>query len=211
MKHCRILLADDHAVVLEGLRRILDRPDFEIVGEARDGAALLKAAAELHPELIIVDVTMPVLNGIEAARELRKSDLTTKFVFLSMHSEAAYARAALAVGGSVYVLKSSAAEELVDAIHAVLNESPEAIEPLGEKPASHRAGRREGVRREGLTHRQQEVLQLLAEGRSIKEVAMLLRLSSRTVEFHKYRVMQALGVRTVAELGAHAAKHGLIE
>ncbi len=143
MKHCRILLADDHAVVLEGLRRILDRPDFEIVGEARDGAALLKAAAELHPELIIVDVTMPVLNGIEAARELRKSDLTTKFVFLSMHSEAAYARAALAVGGSVYVLKSSAAEELVDAIHAVLNESPEAIEPLGEN--RHRTAR-EGAR-----------------------------------------------------------------
>jgi DNA-binding NarL/FixJ family response regulator len=207
MKRCRILLADDHAVVLEGLRRILDRPDFEIVGEARDGAALLTAAAELHPELIIVDVTMPVLNGIEAARQLRKSDLTTKFVFLSMHSESAYARAALAVGGSAYVLKSSAAEELVGAIQAVLNESPEMIEKSG----SPGAGKREGMRREGLTKRQHEVLQLLAEGRSIKEVAMLLHLSSRTVEFHKYRVMQALGVRTVAELGAHAAKHGLIE
>ncbi len=205
MKRCRILLADDHAVVLEGLRRSLDRPDFEIVGEARDGAALLTAVGELHPELIIVDVTMPGLNGIEAARELRKSDLTTRFVFLSMHSEAAYARAALAVGGSAYVLKSSPPEELVGAIQAVLNESPELIE------RSPGATKREGTRKEGLTKRQQEVLQLLAEGRSIKEVAMLLHLSSRTVEFHKYRVMEALGVRTVAELGAHAAKHGLIE
>jgi DNA-binding NarL/FixJ family response regulator len=206
MKRFRILLADDHAVVLEGLRRILDRPDFEIIGEARDGAGMLDAAAELHPELIIVDVTMPVMNGIEAARELRKSDHVTKFVFLSMHSEAAYSRAALEVGGSAYVLKSSAPEELVDAIHSVLNQSPEVFDT-----PRRNVDKRSGARREGLTRRQQEVLQLLAEGRSIKEVAMLLRLSSRTVEFHKYRVMQILGVRTVAELGAHAAKRGLIE
>lgn len=207
MKRCRILLADDHAVVLEGLRRILDRPDFEIVGEARDGVAMLQAAAELRPEVIIVDVTMPELNGIEAARELRKFDHTTKFVFLSMHSEAAYARAALAVGASAYVLKSSAAEELVDAIDAVLRESPQAVEAADPQAAEKRAR----AARVGLTRRQHEVLQLLAEGRSIKEVAMLLHLSSRTVEFHKYRVMQVLGVRTVAALGAHAAKHGLIE
>ncbi len=206
MKRCRILLADDHAVVLEGLRRILDRPDFEIVGEALDGIAMLQAAAELRPDVIIVDVTMPRLNGIEAARQLRKSDRTTKFVFLSMHSEAAYARAALAVGAAAYVLKSSAAEELVGAIDAVLNESApaEATDPQVSE-------RRVRTSRVGLTRRQQEVLQLLAEGRSIKEVGMLLHLSSRTVEFHKYRVMQALGVRTVAELGAHAAKHGLIK
>jgi DNA-binding NarL/FixJ family response regulator len=207
MKRCRILLADDHAVVLEGLRRILDRPDFEIVGEARDGVAMLHAAAELRPEVIIVDVTMPELNGIEAARELRKFDHTTKFVFLSMHSEAAYARAALAVGASAYVLKSSAAEELVGAIDAVLRDTPQAVEATDPQAAEKRAR----AARVGLTRRQHEVLQLLAEGRSIKEVAMLLHLSSRTVEFHKYRVMQALGVRTVAELGAHAAKHGLIE
>jgi DNA-binding NarL/FixJ family response regulator len=207
MKRCRILLADDHAVVLEGLRRILDRPDFEIVGEARDGVAMLHAAAELRPAVIIVDVTMPELNGIEAARELRKFDHTTKFVFLSMHSEAAYARAALAVGASAYVLKSSAAEELVGAIDAVLRDSPQAVETTDPQAAEKRAR----AARVGLTRRQHEVLQLLAEGRSIKEVAMLLHLSSRTVEFHKYRVMQALGVRTVAELGAHAAKHGLIE
>jgi DNA-binding NarL/FixJ family response regulator len=207
MKRCRILLADDHAVVLEGLRRILDRPDFEIVGEARDGIAMLKAAAELRPEVIIVDVTMPELNGIEAARELRKSDHSTKFVFLSMHSEAAYARAALAVGASAYVLKSSAAEELVGAIDAVLSESPKAVEVTEPQAVEKRAR----AARVGLTRRQHEVLQLLAEGRSIKEVAMLLHLSARTVEFHKYRVMQVLGVRTVAELGAHAAKQGLIE
>ena len=207
MKRCRILLADDHAVVLEGLRRILDRPDFEIVGEARDGVAMLQAAAELRPEIIIVDVTMPELNGIEAARELRKFDHTTKFVFLSMHSESAYARAALAVGASAYVLKSSAAEELVGAIDAVLRDSPQAVEATDPQAAEKRAR----AARVGLTRRQHEVLQLLAEGRSIKEVAMLLHLSSRTVEFHKYRVMEALGVRTVAELGAHAAKHGLIE
>ena len=139
MKRCRILLADDHAVVLEGLRRILDRPDFEIVGEARDGVAMLQAAAELRPEVIIVDVTMPELNGIEAARELRKFDHTTKFVFLSMHSEAAYARAALAVGASAYVLKSSAAEELVDAIDAVLRESPQAVEAADPQAAEKRA------------------------------------------------------------------------
>jgi len=206
MKRCRILLADDHAVVLEGLRRILDRTDFEIVGEARDGIAMLQAAEELRPDVIIVDVSMPRLNGIEAARQLRKSDRTTKFVFLSMHSEAAYARAALAVGASAYVLKSSAAEELVGAIDAVLSESAPSVEAMDPQvPKRVRASRA------GLTRRQQEVLQLLAEGRSIKEVGMLLHLSSRTVEFHKYRVMQTLGVRTVAELGAHAAKHGLVK
>src|SRR6202044_2065055 len=153
----------DHAVVLEGLRRILDRPDFEIVGEARDGAAMLQAAAELQPEVIIVDVTMPGMNGIEAARELRKSDRTTKFVFLSMHSEAAYARAALAVGAAAYVLKSSAAEELVGAIDAVLNEPAPAVEATDPQVSE----RRVRTSRVGLTRRQQEVLQLLAEGRSI--------------------------------------------
>jgi DNA-binding NarL/FixJ family response regulator len=120
MKHLRILLADDHAVVIEGLRRILDRPEFEVVGVATDGRALLQAAVRLQPDVIITDVAMPLLNGIDAAREIHKQSPTTKIIFLTMHPEAVYATAALAAGASGYMLKSAAGEELISAIRGAL-------------------------------------------------------------------------------------------
>jgi DNA-binding NarL/FixJ family response regulator len=212
MKRLRILLADDHAVVIEGLRRILDRPEFEIVGAVSDGRALVQAAADLEPDLIITDVAMPSLNGIEAARQISRQNQKSKIIFLTMHQEVIYAQQALAAGGCGYVLKSAAGEELVAAIHDVLDgrvymakSIAQAVQQaLDARPMSSR-----GV--DGLTGRQREVLQLLAEGRQAKEIAVTLKLSPKTVEFHKYRIMQTLGVRTVAELARYAVKQGIVE
>lgn len=211
MNRVKILLADDHSVVLEGLRRILKRPDFRIIGTVSDGRALLQAAAELKPDVIVVDVSMPLLNGIEATRQIRQSDNNVKIVFLTMHPEVTYATEALAAGGSAYVLKSSAGEELVTAIHEALKGNIYVTESLAE-PVKHamedRSGNREGDT--GLTARQREVLQLLAEGRAVKEIAEVLNISPRTVEFHKYSIMDAVGAHTVAELARFAAKHGIV-
>jgi DNA-binding NarL/FixJ family response regulator len=210
MKRLRILLADNHPVVLEGLRRILDRPEFEIVGTVPDGRALVQTVTEIKPDVILVDVTMPLLNGIEAVRQIRKHDKDVKIVFLTMHPEVTYAREALASGGSAYVLKSSASEELVTAIEAALkgrtDVSASIAEPVMQalQSGSHRtvAGR--------LTPRQREVLQLLAEGRQVKEIAELLHISPRTAEFHKYSIMEAIGAHTVAELLRYASRHGIV-
>ncbi len=211
MKRIKILLADDHAVVLEGLRRILRQPRFEIAGAVGDGRALLQAAAELNPDVIVVDVSMPLLNGIEAARQLRRSGNQVKIVFLSMHPEVTYATEALAAGGTGYVLKSSAGEELVTAIHEVLKGNlyltPSLAEPVRQSLEGRSPSRKSAT---GLTPRQREVLQLLAEGRAVKEIAELLHISPRTVEFHKYSIMEAIGAHTVAELARYAAKHGLV-
>lgn len=204
-----ILLADDHAVVLEGLRRILDRPKFKIVGAVTDGRALVQAAADLHPDIIITDVAMPLLNGIEAARQILQQNPQARVIFLTMHPEVIYARQALAAGGCGYVLKSSAGEELLSAIDAAVHGRvyiAQAIKQALEAPV---ISGRSVI--DGLTFRQREVLQLLAEGRQAKEIAATLKLSPKTVEFHKYRIMETLGVRTVAELARYAAKHGIVE
>lgn len=208
----RVLLADDHAVVLEGLRRILDRPGFEIVGAVRDGRDLVKAAADLDPDLVIADVSMPVLNGIDAARQILKSDPRTKIVFLSMHPDVTYAVEAMNAGASGYLLKNEAGEELLQAIRGVL-EGRTYVTPSLDAPVK-RALQDRRTRSRGnqasLTSRQREVLQLLAEGKQAKEIARVLNVSTRTVEFHKYRIMEALGLKTVAELASYAFKHGMI-
>jgi DNA-binding NarL/FixJ family response regulator len=205
MESCRILLADDHPVVLEGLRRILDRPGMEIVGTVRDGNALMEAAGILRPDVIVLDVTMPELNGFEAARQLNQSEFTGKIVFLTMHSEPAYLREAMALGAAGYVLKSAADEELVEAIDTALRGRVYVSAGMADNARAARPGPGR------LTARQHEVLGMLARGRSVKEIAVLLHVSSRTVEFHKYGLMRILGVRSSAELGAYAMRHGLIE
>lgn len=212
MKRWRLLLADDHDIVLAGLRQVLDQPDFEIVRSVGNGWALLKAAAELHPDVIVADVTMPGLNGINAAREIRKLDSVVRFIFLTMHPDVGYATEALSVGRCGYVLKSSAAGELPIAIRAVLRgctyvalEIREAVADALDAP-DHNGRTPSGQ----LTLRQREVLQMLVEGRSAKEIASVLNLSPRTVEFHKYRIMGELGVDTVAELARYAVKRGLV-
>ena len=166
MKPLWIVLADDHTVVLEGLRRILDRPEFEIAGIVGDGRALIQVVAELKPDLVVVDVTMPVLNGIDAVLRIRRHDKAVKIVFLTMHPEVPYATEALAAGGSAYVLKSSAGEELVNAIHAACDGHTFITAAIAEPVRRALASRSHDRRGElgGLTARQREVLQLLAEG-----------------------------------------------
>jgi len=208
----RILLADDHAVVLEGLRRILNRPEFEVVGAVTNGRALVEAASNLRLDVIIADVSMPSLNGIEAARQICKLNPKSKIIFLTMHPEAIFAVQAMSAGASGYVLKNAAGDELITAIREVL-EGRTYVTPSLAEPVMHALqARRKGSQgtTDRLTSRQREVLQLLAEGRTPKEIAAVLNVSYRTVEFHKYRIMETLGLRTVAALAAYAAKQGIV-
>lgn len=206
----RILLADDHPIVLDGLRRILERPGFEIAGIVHNGRDLVRAAANLSPDIIVADVSMPMLNGIEAVRQIRQFDSDVKIVFLSMHPEVIYAVEALDAGASAYVLKSAAGEELLSAIEAVNGGAAFVTPTIAAPVASALEGRAKKPRQPILTHRQSEIMQLLSEGKSVKEIAALLNISPRTVEFHKYRAMELLGVRTVAELARQATRRGMI-
>jgi len=208
MSRPRIIAADDHRIVAEGLRSLLE-PEFELAEVVEDGRALMDAHDRLRPEVIVSDVTMPSLNGIQAMRQLREKGSRSKFVFLTMHPDVDYAVEALESGASGYVLKHSAPEELVTAVREALA-GRTYITPriAGEVLTAMRQGPEAGAVR--LTTRQTEILQLVAEGRSAKEIAALLDLSSRTVESHKYAVMQALGVKTSAELVREAVKRGLV-
>ena len=212
MKSHRILLADDHTIVIEGLRRILE-PRFEIVGVAADGLALVSAARTLRPDIIVVDISMPLLNGIDAVGQIRKFDPDVKIIFLTMHSDVTYATEALAAGGSAYVLKISAGEEILAAIEAVFNGITYVTPSISAAVA--RALRDRENQTSGphvvLTNRQREVLQLLAEGKSLKEAAEVLNVSTRTVEFHKYQIMRKLGLHTNAEITKYAVKLGITQ
>ncbi len=208
----RVLLADDHRMVAEALKSLL-APEYDLVGVVEDGHALIEAARTLRPDVIVADVTMPLLNGIDALVQLRKAGDRVPVVFLTMHRDASFARRALDAGASGFVLKHSAPAELVTAIRAALEGktylTPQlAGEVLG---AMRRGPEKAGDPVGGLTPRQREVLQLLAEGRSAKEIASSLSISTRTVEFHKYQMMEALGLHTNAELTHFAIKHGLVE
>lgn len=211
MKRARVLLADDHKIVAAGLKGILE-PEFELVGTVQDGRALLKAARELRPDVIVVDISMPLLNGIEAVRQLKKANDRAKVVFLTMHPDVTYASRAFEAGASGYVLKHSAPTELVTAIREALK-GRTYVTPMiaGELMRSYQDGsgkRKDPIRT--LTPRQREVLQLLAEGHSAKDAAAILGISPRTAEFHKYRMMRELGIRTNAELMQYAIKHGVV-
>jgi DNA-binding NarL/FixJ family response regulator len=212
MKHSTVLIADDHSVVIEGLRRILDHPEFEVIGVAKDGRALVQAAAQLQPDVIITDIAMPLLNGIDAVREIHRQNQKPKVVFLTMHSEVSYATAALAAGACGYVLKCAAGEELIDAIRNALNDRTYISKAIA-KSVRHAREIRPivgGRTDDSLTLRQREVLQLLAEGLQVKEIAAVLNLSPKTVEFHKYRTMDLLAIRTVAALTRYAMKQGIV-
>jgi DNA-binding NarL/FixJ family response regulator len=207
----RILLADDHRIVAEGLRGLLE-PEFELVGIVEDGRELLAAAEELQPDLIIADISMPLLNGIDAVRQIRKTNADIKVVFLTMHPDAIYAASAFEAGALGYVLKHSAPSELITAIHSALK-GKTYVTPLlaGELMQLNKEKQTNAAMLlSNLTPRQREVLQLLAEGRSAKEIASVLNISARTVEFHKYRMMDVLGLKTVAELIRYAVKHGIV-
>jgi len=210
LNRARVLLADDHRVVGEGLKRIL-ADDFDLVGVVEDGRALVAAARQLQPDVIVADISMPYLNGIDAMVQLKKSAPDVKVVILTMHQEPAYARRALDAGASGFVLKHSAPAELVMAIEAALKGQTFITPALaGEVLRQARQEPRAADAAEHLTPRQREILQLLAQGRSAKEVAADLAISARTVEFHKYQMMQTHGLRTNAELIHFAIKHGIV-
>ena len=208
----RVLLADDHLMVAEALKSLLV-PEFDLVGVVEDGLALVDAAGTLQPDVIVADVTMPHLNGIDALVQLRQRGDRVPVVFLTMHRDATFARRALDAGASGFVLKHSAPAELVTAIRAALEGRTYLTPQLaGEVLEAMKQGpERDGGPTGALTPRQREVLQLLAEGRSTKQIARSLAISARTVEFHKYQMMETLGIHTNAELIHFAIKHGLVE
>ncbi|HEY6403647.1 MAG TPA: response regulator transcription factor [Blastocatellia bacterium] len=210
MSKTKVLLADDHTIVAEGLRSLLE-DEFELVGAVRDGRALLEAARKLNPEVIVADISMPLLNGLDAARQLKRDGVAAKIIFLTMHSEAQLAAEAFRAGASGYLLKSSAGEELIAAIHEVVK-GRAYVTPLITKDVLNflMAARQPDQPSIKLTPRQREVLQLVAEGRTMKEIASILNISTRTVESHKYEMMEALGVQTNAELVQYAIKIGLV-
>lgn len=208
-KRIRILLADDHKIVLDGLRSLLE-PQFELVGTVGDGRALVAAVEDLHPDVIVVDISMPLLNGIEAVRQIKKLDKQVKVVFLTMHPDVIFAIRAFEAGASGYVLKHSASSELLTAIHEAIK-GRTYVTPMiaGELVQAYKGGTyRQGEEAQQLTQRQREILQLLVEGKSAKEVANLLNISPRTVEFHKYNMMSKLNLKSVSALIQYAIKHG---
>jgi DNA-binding NarL/FixJ family response regulator len=209
MARPRVLLADDHALLLGAFEKLL-AADCDIVGQVSDGRALVAAAGTLNPDVIILDILMPVLNGLEAARQIKRTQRNIKLVFLTMNEDTDLAVEAFRVGASAYLLKRSAASELTTAIREVM-QGRSYITPLltGDLVGSliHPQEPRPA---EQLTPRQREVLQLLAEGRSMKEAASVLNVTPRTVAFHKYRMMEELKVRSTAELIQYAVKNHIV-
>lgn len=211
MSKPRVLLADDHSLVLEGFRRILD-DQCDLVGMVEDGRALLEAAQLVQPDIVILDVSMPLLNGIDAATQLKKSHPSIKVIFVTMHADADYVRSAFEAGASGYLLKRSAVDELEQAIRAVWA-GHTYITPLiakGLLDVLMTIGPGQSQQKKTLTFRQREVLQLLAEGRTVKDIAIRLKISTRTVEFHKAQIMEQLNLRTTAELIKYALTHGIV-
>jgi DNA-binding NarL/FixJ family response regulator len=207
MTRSRLLLADDHVLLVQALRTLLE-PDFDVVGMVGDGHSLIEETARLHPDIVVLDIAMPLLNGIDAGRQLRAKWPSTKLIYLTMNLDPAVAAEALRLGASGYVLKSSDAAELKQAVReAVQGHSyiaPRIAQQVVEALAAHREGAVQ------LSTRQREVLQLLAEGRSMKEAADILDVAPRTIAFHKYRMMELLQVKTNAELIQFAVKQGLV-
>jgi DNA-binding NarL/FixJ family response regulator len=211
MRKTRVILADDHQILLEGLQNLLE-PEFEVVGKAENGKALVEDAKSLHPDVIVADISMPLLNGLEAAHQIGKIDPKIKIIFLTMHPDVSYAIKAFDVGASGYVLKRSASRELVTAINEVMS-GRTYVTPMiaGELMQGYRNAHSEEYSLEHkLTDRQREILQLLAEGHSAKKIADMLSISPRTVETHKYNMMQALDLKTTADLVKFSIKQGIV-
>lgn len=199
MSRARVLLADDHRIVAAGLQALLS-VDFELVGQAQDGRSLLELARQVPADFIVADISMPGLNGIDALRQMRREGLDVPVVFLTMHTEPAYARRALEAGAAGYVLKHAAPQELLQALQAAAKGSIYISREIAAEVLGAPGHRTERDPASGLTPRQREIIVLLVEGRSAKEIARLLDISHRTVEYHKYQAMEALGVATNAEL-----------
>ena len=205
MRRPRLLLADDHLIVLEGMSRLL-QTEYDLLPPASDGQLLVETAIRTIPDVIVTDISMPILNGIEATRQIRKKGLKSKVIFLSMHADREFAAEALSAGGSGYVIKQSAAEELSRAIRDVLKNRTYVTPRLGRVQESMSNSEKPSI----LTPREREVLQLVAEGRTINGIASILKVAARTVVFHKTNIMDKLNLRTTADLTQYAVQHGLI-
>jgi DNA-binding NarL/FixJ family response regulator len=210
MRHT-IILADDHEIILDGLRRILD-PEFEIVATATNGRELVALVEKHKPEVAVADISMPLLNGLDALRQCKSANSRTRFVFLTGSPDVALATQAFRLGASGYVLKHAAAEELVVALREALAGhtyiTPRIANEVLQNLMSHpKEDLKDGG---GLTSREREVLQMLAEGKIIKEIAAILNVSPRTVEFHKNNLVAKTGLRTTAELARYAVRQGLV-
>jgi DNA-binding NarL/FixJ family response regulator len=212
MTEARVLLADDHTMVAEGLGSLL-RIDFDLVGTVTDGRALVEAAERLRPDVVVTDISMPKLNGLDAIRQLRSAGNQAKVVVLTMHADERLVAEAFRAGASCYLLKQSAGEELISAIHEALA-GRKYLTPLVRKDLASVLADVSGATREATTSlptpRQREVLRLIAEGRTMKEIAAQLQISTRTAETHKYDMMRELGLETTAELVQYAVKIGLV-
>jgi DNA-binding NarL/FixJ family response regulator len=205
MNRIKILLADDHKMFGQGLESLL-RDDFDFLGRVEDGAALVDAAMQLDPDVIIVDISMPVLNGFDAVRKMKKLGCKAQVIFLTMHADESLVDEAFHCGAAGYVLKQSAGEELISAISQVAEGKTFITSLVTKQPEL--AGRRAG--RMKLTPRQTQVLTLIAHGKTMKEIANELKISTRTAESHKYEIMAELGLNTTAELVQYAIRLGLI-
>ncbi len=214
MKKVRVLLADDHPLTLEGLRVFLE-PHLESVGTAGDGVALVDAALRLKPDLVISDITMPLISGIAAGEQILKHRPGTRLMFVTMHVSPAYLEAALHAGATGYVLKSAAREELLEAIRTVMDGriyvSPGLVSPGLAADLGHFGDPEQAAATLRLSLREREVLQLVAAGRTTKEVAFTLTISVKTVAFHRDNIRRKLGLRSTAELTKYALEEGLIQ
>ena len=210
MKRTRILLADDHGMLLDALVNLLGK-DFEIAGAVRDGGAMLEMAANLHPDIVVADISMPQMNGIDAARILRKEANAAKILFLSMYADLPLVEEAFRTGASGYVLKTGSTEELVKAIQCVSRGGTYVTPLLGDLISTLINGNSQHKSRPlSLTLRQRDVLKLLAEGQTMKEISAQLNISRRTTESHKYEIMRNLGLKTTAELIRYAVRINLV-
>lgn len=211
MNRPRVLIADDHPLFLGALCALVEA-EYEVVGAVSDGRALMEAASRLKPDVIVVDIGLPVLNGIDAARQIKKEQPEAKILFLTMHANPAYLKEALVAGATGYLLKTSAREELLGALRDVIRNrihvsagfGEEIVEQFELHPRSFAGSQ------SVLTARQREILQLVAEGRTAKEIAGILNVSAQTVAFHKHQIMEKLGLRTTAELTKYAIREGLV-
>ena len=209
MNKPRVLLADDHPLILEGLRAFLE-PRVESVGTVRDGRALVEEAIRLKPDLIVLDITMPLLNGIDAAVQIKKHLPAVKFVFVTMHANPAYLEAALKAGATGYVLKTAAGEELWDAIQQVLAGHIYVTPSVSSEHLERFCDPKQAAATLHLSPREREILQLIAEGKANKEMAFVLGISSKTVAFHRENLKRKLSMRSTAELTRYAMEQGLV-
>jgi len=206
----RIFLADDHSLLLDAFSKLLETK-YDIVGTATDGRMMLKMVTKLAPDLVLMDIAMPNLNGFDAGEKLKKILPDTKLVFLTVNEDADMVSEALRIGASGYLLKSSASDELFQAIDSVLNSKVYVSPKLAESMADAQIKNPGAQKVHGdLSIRQREVLQLLAEGNTMKQVAAELHITPRTVAFHKYQIMETLDVKSNSELIQYAVKHGIV-